>query len=464
MKYLIYIIITVTLLGWLAFSKDSICLDEAKVNQLLKLGDFEFQNLDMSTVQTALCSPEDKRYQLLDILMFLYYTDTSDTAGPVNVNGHQLNIIGTSPYTFFKERVKKIIYDESKDSYCAREDVSSFGYSNYGSEIYLCPFFFSADLAKVTRAAAILHEARHSEGFHHVTCQSGDKAGAHDSCDSSLEFNGSYAVALEYLLRLYNSKTTNLSEQDKVDLRFYIMNNTNDNFNEQIIPIVQGITAVKSNGQFIFYDGKKFRTIYQKENDYITSYEHLSRGPIVINKNVTKGFLGGLTPIPFPKHTALGSNFLDMTSLMSITMDSMTSCKLYTDLLSCYSSDDNKIYSSKLKISDVSYLFTADRDQSYMPFGMYMGTKEGQLYRIPDNINGLTEDYKFRASFYENIRGVVNLNEDFDIVLTGQEGELFNYHKTNKYGQKGSLEAFSLKDKGFEKVFHHRYSQMVDAH
>lgn len=443
--------------------KKHLCLDENKINQFLNRNDFEYSNFDMSTVKPALCNPEDKRYKLLDTLMFLQDTDISDTVGAVDVNGHQINIIGINPYSFLKDRIKKISFDDSKNSFCSRNDASTFGYNNYNSEIHLCPFFFSADFSeRIRRAQALLHEARHADGFRHEFCRSGSKTSAHAACDSSVDFNGAYTVSLEYFLRLYRSKNAKLSHQEILDIRFYILNYANDEFNKQAIPIIQGVSFVKSNGQFIFYDKKAFKTIHHKEKDYLTSYEHLNSGPIVVNKGEIKGFLGGLEPVSFPTYDKPEANFLDMTTFMSVEGDDLTKCMLYINKISCLTFIEKKVSSSQLKIPKISYIFTADRNQSYLPYGIYMGTTDGRLYRIPDNISRLTNNYEFEISSYENVRGIVNLNDDFDIVLSAKEGNLSYYHKTNKTGRKGQLEKFILSENDFEKIFYHRYSPMID--
>ncbi|RZA04239.1 MAG: hypothetical protein EOP11_15530, partial [Proteobacteria bacterium] len=58
------------------------------------------------------------------------------------------------------------------------------------------------EIPAVNRVATLLHEARHVDGYPHVTCEAGPLGGSEGGCDPDVKYRGSYAVELGYYARV----------------------------------------------------------------------------------------------------------------------------------------------------------------------------------------------------------------------------------------------------------------------
>ncbi len=72
----------------------------------------------------------------------------------------------------------------------------------WGTTMYVCPMLLSDDFTALDRASVMMHEARHIDGFPHVTCRRGPRAGLSGACDNRISDGGSYAVTVETYAQL----------------------------------------------------------------------------------------------------------------------------------------------------------------------------------------------------------------------------------------------------------------------
>jgi hypothetical protein len=72
----------------------------------------------------------------------------------------------------------------------------------YGSTMYVCPAALTNSFSSLDRASVFMHEARHIDGFPHVTCSKGPRAGIQGACDTKISDGGSYAVTVETYAQL----------------------------------------------------------------------------------------------------------------------------------------------------------------------------------------------------------------------------------------------------------------------
>lgn len=71
-----------------------------------------------------------------------------------------------------------------------------------GKTMYVCPLMLSKSFASLDRASVFMHEARHIDGFPHMTCTKGPRKGIQGACDNKISDHGSYGVTVETYAQL----------------------------------------------------------------------------------------------------------------------------------------------------------------------------------------------------------------------------------------------------------------------
>lgn len=100
-------------------------------------------------------------------------------------------------YQYFIGRINKFEIDEN----CPK-GVAAYVYAFGGRTMYACTMMLSADYTALDRASVFMHEARHIDGYPHVTCRTGARAGLQGACDTRISDGGSYAVSVETYAQL----------------------------------------------------------------------------------------------------------------------------------------------------------------------------------------------------------------------------------------------------------------------
>jgi hypothetical protein len=68
--------------------------------------------------------------------------------------------------------------------------------------MYTCPMALTTNFSSLDRASVMMHEARHIDGFPHMTCTKGARKGLQGACDQKIADGGSYAVTVETYAQL----------------------------------------------------------------------------------------------------------------------------------------------------------------------------------------------------------------------------------------------------------------------
>lgn len=66
-----------------------------------------------------------------------------------------------------------------------------------GKTMYVCPLMLSDAFAPLDQASVFMHEARHIDGYPHITCKRGPRKGIQGACDEHISDTGSYSVTVE---------------------------------------------------------------------------------------------------------------------------------------------------------------------------------------------------------------------------------------------------------------------------
>lgn len=115
--------------------------------------------------------------------------------------------------------------------------------------IHVCPSL--AKSSKAFIAHALLHEARHIDGFDHVICNQGSMKGT-DSCDQNYQQRGSYGIGTEFLLNLATVRS--LSYEQRLDAHMRAMNQLLERFNTPPFDLRNGVVLATENGELYFLD------------------------------------------------------------------------------------------------------------------------------------------------------------------------------------------------------------------
>lgn len=67
----------------------------------------------------------------------------------------------------------------------------------FGTSMYVCPTALTPNFTSLDLASVFMHEARHIDGFPHMTCSHGPRQGLQGACDTRISDGGSYAVTVE---------------------------------------------------------------------------------------------------------------------------------------------------------------------------------------------------------------------------------------------------------------------------
>lgn len=103
----------------------------------------------------------------------------------------------TSWYQYFIGRIN----DMNVQTDCPK-GVAAFVYGFGGNTMYVCPMALTDNFSGLDRASIFMHEARHIDGFPHITCSKGARQGLQGACDSKISDGGSYAVTVETYAQL----------------------------------------------------------------------------------------------------------------------------------------------------------------------------------------------------------------------------------------------------------------------
>jgi hypothetical protein len=94
-------------------------------------------------------------------------------------------------YQYFIGRINDISIQKS-----CEKGVAAYVFM-FGNTMYVCPMLLSDNFTALDRASVMMHEARHIDGFPHVTCTRGARKGMRGACDNKIADGGSYAVTVE---------------------------------------------------------------------------------------------------------------------------------------------------------------------------------------------------------------------------------------------------------------------------
>lgn len=128
---------------------------------------------------------------LIASLMFMRHTAFSPTMNP-SQDELFTGRFAKSWYEYFIGRIDTLEIVGS----CPK-GVVAYVYAFGGKTMYACPLALTDTFSALDRASVFMHEARHIDGYPHITCSKGPRQGLNGACDKKISDGGSYAVTVE---------------------------------------------------------------------------------------------------------------------------------------------------------------------------------------------------------------------------------------------------------------------------
>ncbi len=100
-------------------------------------------------------------------------------------------------YKYFTGRINEM----SIDTGCPK-GVAAYVYGFGGNTMYVCSAALNDNFSALDRASIFMHEARHIDGYPHITCSKGPRKGLQGACDNRISDTGSYSVTVETYAQL----------------------------------------------------------------------------------------------------------------------------------------------------------------------------------------------------------------------------------------------------------------------
>lgn len=184
--------LAVALTGASAFAADNTdCVPQSEIQAIAQ----HFTQFQSLANKGEFCNDGSNEFGLVRGLMFMRKTQFAADM-PNSPDDLFSGAFKTDWYQYFIGRIN----DFSIPSNCPK-GVGAYVYM-FGNTMYVCPMLLSANFTALDRASVMMHEARHIDGFPHMTCSRGARAGLQGACDTRIADHGSYGVTVETYAQL----------------------------------------------------------------------------------------------------------------------------------------------------------------------------------------------------------------------------------------------------------------------
>lgn len=143
------------------------------------------------------CYDKSDDSALIEAIMFMRNTQF-EASMPNSQDDLFSGKFASSWWKYFIGRINKFSIQKNCPEGAAAYVIALFG----GKTMYVCPLMLSGSMTALDRASIYMHEARHIDGFPHMTCTHGPRKGINGACDQRIKDGGSYAVTVETYAQL----------------------------------------------------------------------------------------------------------------------------------------------------------------------------------------------------------------------------------------------------------------------
>lgn len=394
---------------------------------------FEFRSTDPKIIGKKFNPCDDKiDSRLFEALIFLRNNGNL----PSLTMAKEQNILGANAWTFFRNRIHKIIFTKDGEGLCGKSTddsgAAAFVSSDDPHTMHICGFatWLTTDLI----ARNLVHEARHAEGFPHVICDRGFfKHYQVAACDESFDSQGSYAVGVEFNLRL--SKIENLDPILREDSRVSAFRDIYERFNKVPFDIQEVPLLQDTRGSIYRFNGDTLKKMVEGNSKQILV--NRARAPLIFDteKGTAKSFLINSTQTQDASGVMAEyfRNNLEPSlrdTLVDVLYAENYSCYLFLNSLMCRDINDvskeNFISIRLALIRPVSFLY---RESSAAgKSSVHIVDEDGFIYSLPLTFVALSNSREsdfIRSNKPLNFLKVAKLSGDSDSELVlSRDGEI----------------------------------------
>lgn len=162
------------------------CVSQAEMREIAQ----HFTQFGELAEKSEYCIDESPTGRLVSGIMFMRKTKFAPQM-PASADELFSGKFSGNWYDYFIGRITDFEVQTSCD-----KGVVAFVYF-FGTSMYVCPIALTPNFTSLDLASVFMHEARHIDGFPHVTCTRGPRQGLSGACDSLMSEGGSYAVSVE---------------------------------------------------------------------------------------------------------------------------------------------------------------------------------------------------------------------------------------------------------------------------
>jgi hypothetical protein len=403
---------TIILIGILSISlfaeSASNCLDKVKLQAIAK--DFSF----FGNARPDLC---DEGNHLTKIIRAIQFIKDINFLPPSKGIFNQ-NILPEQPYPYFKIRVEKIILDEN----CVPTSWSAYVNSKDNDDkiMHVCPGFYN--LSVLERASALIHEARHLDGYGHVNCIRGPSKhiANNQACDFSYTAKGSYAIGVDFNIKISQDPEINPVLRNKA--RVSASGDLVARFNLLPGDLKDGAFLTDENHMLSFFDGVFAKNISQlSENQILIANEYMH--PVI--KGILTSQLIDLTWGLSPLELGSGKKKISNIIIDAAVVDNYV-CYLLNSGLVCKSFLDGSSATIQFSQIKLASIYSQIGTEGY-PVVM-ITDHDGRGASLPSDFEKLRNLRESQISFIQNTANILKVQDwqggSKKIVVT-QDGRLF---------------------------------------
>lgn len=163
------------------------CIPASEMNEIAA-SFAQFKNL----ANKEYCFDDSQTSRLLNAIMFMRKTQF-DSNMPLSKDELFSGKFASNWWKYFIGRINKFDVQANCPKGVGAYVMGFFG----GHTMYVCPLMLSDAFAPLDQASVYMHEARHIDGYPHVTCTKGPRKGINGACDDKISDTGSYSVTVE---------------------------------------------------------------------------------------------------------------------------------------------------------------------------------------------------------------------------------------------------------------------------
>lgn len=146
------------------------------------------------------CSDGSQDFQMLASLQYMRKTQFAAQM-PKSTDDFFSGKFANDWYKYFIGRIKTISVETSCPKGAIAYVMGGFmGFSD--KTMHVCPMALTPTFSTLDLSSVFMHEARHIDGYPHITCSHGPRKGLQGACDVKISDGGSYAVTVETYAQL----------------------------------------------------------------------------------------------------------------------------------------------------------------------------------------------------------------------------------------------------------------------